>query len=414
MKRFTDEEMIKIAQRLENHHAVFYQLFEIGQPTFTNSIPTACVKFDEYGENVGFEISPKFWKTLKDNQKAFVIAHECLHVLLSHGKRMVNTENAKACNIAMDVVVNELLVNKFGFNRAEVDPKNEYIWRNKIFPKGTVEKSQSFEYYFNHLKKVAASKSGQNKLKGFGATVDDHSKMNGGNLPPDVLERLKRKLSNSEKETFKNAVDGADESTDNQAGSVAGQICEVMPAVPRRNNPKWRKLLIPWTKKKKDEEINEQWIRTNRRLANVDSSIFLPSEMEEQEAPDKKLASIFLFLDTSGSCQPIAKRFWAAYMSIPKDTFDIRLFCFDTKTYEVDPKKRKLFGFGGTRFEPIESRIQRETSGKKYPDAVWVFTDGEGSMVHPEKPDRWHWFLTGSYTRCIPKESKIYKLSQFE
>jgi predicted metal-dependent peptidase len=416
MKKLDNEEMLKIAQRLENYHAVFYQLFEMGNPIFTNSIPTACVKFDEYGSNVGFEISPKFWKTLHGEQKPFVVAHETLHVLLSHGMRMVNTKNAQACNIAMDVVVNELLVNKFGFNRVEVDPKNNYIWRNKIFPKGTVKKSQSFEYYYNHLKSLAASSSGKKKMKGFGSTVDDHSKMKGGSLPQDVIERLKKKLSKDEKEQFGKAVaDASEEKDSDKAGTVAGQLCEVMPEEPAKISFKWKKILLPWTKKHMSEEVNEQWIRTNRRLANVDSSIFLPSEMEEQEAPDKKLATIFLFLDTSGSCKPIAKRFWTAYRSIPKELFDVKLFCFDTQTYEVDPKKRELFGFGGTRFYPIESRVQLETKGKKYPDAVWVFTDGQGSSVSPEKPERWHWFLTDhDYRNCIPRKSKVYKLSDFE
>jgi hypothetical protein len=50
-----------------------------------------------------------------------------------------------------------------------------------------------------------------------------------------------------------------------------------------------------------------------------------------------------------------------------------------------------------------------------YPKAVFIISDGQGSFVTPEFPDRWHWFLTdrGSQ-RFISDESKVYKLRDFE
>ena len=54
-------------------------------------------------------------------------------------------------------------------------------------------------------------------------------------------------------------------------------------------------------------------------------------------------------------------------------------------------------------------------SGAAYPDAVWILTDGWGDEVFPEKPKRWHWFLTsGGYRGYIHKDSNVHVLSKFE
>jgi len=45
---------------------------------------------------------------------------------------------------------------------------------------------------------------------------------------------------------------------------------------------------------------------------------------------------------------------------------------------------------------------------------VFIFTDGYGDNVSPEKPERWHWFLDDhSSEHCIPKKSLTFKLNEF-
>jgi len=42
-------------------------------------------------------------------------------------------------------------------------------------------------------------------------------------------------------------------------------------------------------------------------------------------------------------------------------------------------------------------------------------TDGWGNDVKPEKPERWKWFMTDYHsTKNIPKQSEVYKLSDYE
>jgi hypothetical protein len=101
---------------------------------------------------------------------------------------------------------------------------------------------------------------------------------------------------------------------------------------------------------------------------------------------------------------------------LPPDLFDIHLFCFDTSVYETTLKSREIFGNGGTYFHIIEPGIQRYMMkyNKKYPEAVFLITDGYGDKVYPKYPERWHWFLTNSYKTYIPLSSKTYNLKDYE
>ncbi len=148
------------------------------------------------------------------------------------------------------------------------------------------------------------------------------------------------------------------------------------------------------------------------------NNFFLPTEME-YEGYEKDRIEVLFFQDTSGSCAHLAKRFFQAAASLPKERFDVRLCCFDTKVYETSLETRQLYGFGGTSFSVLEYWIQNAIASKKlkgYPKAIFVITDGYGDMVYPQagKEKNWHWFLSNHYTRCIPAACNIYMLKDFE
>jgi len=93
------------------------------------------------------------------------------------------------------------------------------------------------------------------------------------------------------------------------------------------------------------------------------------------------------------------------------------MHCFDTEIYETTLASGKLYGFGGTSFDIIEGYIQRKikyNDNLKYPDAVFIITDGYGNNVYPEIPKRWYWFLSTGYTSCIPKTCNTFALSNYE
>ena len=92
------------------------------------------------------------------------------------------------------------------------------------------------------------------------------------------------------------------------------------------------------------------------------------------------------------------------------------MFSFDHEVYDVDMKKGEVYGGGGTSFSILEDRIQKDIKiyGKKYPEAVFVMTDGYGDAIRPQFPKKWYWFLSYNYRDLTPKECNIHMLKDYE
>ena len=163
----------------------------------------------------------------------------------------------------------------------------------------------------------------------------------------------------------------------------------------------------------------EQWARTHRRFAAMEqnSGLMIPTEMEIEDMTwEENGICVWFFQDTSGSCYSFRDRFFTAAASLPPDKFDVRMFCFDTQCYETTLESKKLYGGGGTSFHIIEDKIQEVTTQEKipYPMAVFVVTDGYGDRVSPEKPENWYWFMSDNHRSCIPDESHVFMLKDYE
>lgn len=415
------DEFFEISRQLEIYHAVFYRFWEMGQPYFTNEVERAAVSFDpKTGKLIRFLFNKDFWDSLTPTKRLFIICHEALHIVLEHGKRAlgVGKQEQQAANIAMDVVINHSLVDKFGFKKDEIDPDNKYCWIESVFPNDdTIEKDKSFEYYYNRI-------DFSSNTIGIPSLVDDHSgfmDMEGEDIET-VISRLGEELSkdekNSIKDFIKNQLEDKKEKS-KQAGDKSGTSWVFMDTKVVPKKKKWETIIHKWAKPfmPKDFEPKEQWLRINRRWTNLSQDIILPSEMEVDEKEEEGKIDVFFFLDTSGSCAGLAGRFWEAAKSLPPSRFNKRLFCFDTKVYDVSESEGKLYGFGGTRFDIIENKIQEIVSVEKckYPLAVFIITDGYGNHVTPKVPKNWYWFLTEyGFKTYIHKESKLFSLKDFE
>ena len=410
-KPFRPSDIAAVAERLEDYHAVFSTIWKMGQPLLDTTIQTACVSFDEEGDLLNLHLNPKFWQSQTQKQNDFTIAHESLHVILSHGVRIKNTTNPEAANIAADIVVNETLVREFGFDRKEIDPKNRFCWGDKFFPKNwPAYQGETFEFYYNHLEKMNVGGIGFMLIEG----KDGHKGLVGAGDMKRMLDRVAKKLSDEERKELLDKL-GAKEGR--QAGNAAGGLVERMTKAFVRPKPKWESIVKTRLQRMLSDGTQEVWFTDmNRRLAAsglVD--VALPVEIEE-EAKSKVRARVYLFLDTSGSCHHLAQRFWNLAEGIPKKHFEVVPHCFDTKVYDIDLKVRQLYGFGGTAFSIIEQRIQRDVkNGARYPEAVFVITDGYGNSVRPEFPNRWHVLLTPQHDkRCFPSTVHFYDLKEFE
>lgn len=416
-------EYAEIAKEFERCNAIFQQFWEMGVPIFTDAIDTAEVRFDHEGNCVNFLFSKKFWDGLSYKQRAFIIAHECLHIVLNHGIRVrdTNVNDAAINNIAADIVVNHLLVDKLGMRREEVDPENKYCWIDTIFDaKEQVEHGRNMEYYINLLKSNSIDIGSQSLVDLHGGLTD----IPNGQIVSSIGEKLTEETKAAIGEQLSPFVEKGKYDYDNKvcghiAGTSPGSITQWMNTAPVAKKRKWETIIKNWAKSKikNDLKLEEQWLRVSRRISCLNQGIILPSEMELEDLTEEKdKIDVWFFLDTSGSCTGYSKRFWEAAKSLPTKRFNLYLFCFDTRVYETSLSSGKLYGFGGTSFEIIENYIVQyiEKNHKKYPDSVFIITDGCGDFVRPKMPNRWHWFLTENYTHCIPKESKIYKLSDFE
>ena len=354
-----------------------------------------------------------------------------------------------AVNRCLDVGVNHTLVDKFRHVRKQVDSAGKFCWLDTVFKGDTVVKSgQNYEYYLAYMRQKrkeqqekaakpgqdgkggqqgAEGESGQDPAKPgqTGKPINDHEgiksfgKPEEGDQPGDgqagdkqLEDFLKKALG---KEGLK---DLADKLGGQMAGTEAGNLRRIIEEMDVKPKRKWETVIRDWALQFREDKEVDQFILTNRRYAMMPrNKVFLPTE-GEIEASEKRRIEVWFFIDTSGSCHHLAPRLFSAAMSLPKDRFSVKLFCFDTKVYDVDPVKRELFGFGGTSFKCIETDIQRRLlyGEKNYPKAVFVLTDGESSdKIAPQFPKCWHWFLTPYSTRdYISAESTVWRLEDFE
>ena len=398
---------------LVHHHAVFYQFWRLVKPQYSEEIDTACVAFNNEGKCIDFLINKNYWDSVNNIRKEFIICHECMHVLNSHGKRIGKkfAEYGEQANCAMDIVVNESLVKFFGFDRAQIDPDDEYIWFDKIFKNNpSILKDNSFEYYLNKMLENNIQSPSSSSL------VNDHSRLD---IPDDLAQKIINQLSDEEAEVLKNIAQRAEQgkNKENQtAGSNAGQITKKLEKKPRVFKSKWETVIKKFQKSFGKDETNEShWIAKDRRIYNLNFNIFLPSEIEyEVRKTQKDKIKTYFFMDSSASCANLAQRFFDAAKSIDPNKFDVEYYCFDTQVYKVNIEKNRLFGFGGTSFRSVSDFIYKKKNVKPY---VWILTDGHGDYPNiPEaEENKWNWFLIkDGNRRYIPQKSKIYDLENFE
>ncbi len=411
-----EKDFKSIAKGLEKFHSIFKQIWEIGVPEFSESIERAAIAFNKKGKEIKFLFNPKFWNEIDDYTKEFVICHECLHVILNHGVRAKNIIGNKIqeqiTNIAQDIVINHMLIDNFNFDRHSICLSKDLCWIDTIFKENhtNIERDRSFEYYYGLLKKDENLYS-RNTLY---IILDDHSLL--GDFSEDSIS-FEEFLNETDKNDFVEKVKKFEESKISKKTNREGYIHNVTNIKTNRKR-KWESVIKNWAlKQSKDFEENEKWGFTNRRYMSIKTNAVIPGEFEEQKKQKSKI-DVFFFIDTSGSCIDLKDRFFSVAKSLPKDLFVTKFYSFDDKVYKVDINSNELRGGFGTSFRIIEEEIQKYLTNnpdKKYPNAVFIITDGYGDAVYPQKPKNWHWFLTEFGSKnLLPKESKIFQLKDFE
>lgn len=433
MHKISDHEFYTVLEKLEDKDLIFSKVAGLGKPVLREDIKTACVSFDSKGKTLNWCFNPTFWKNCSVYKRAFIIAHEMLHILLDHGHRMKGLD-LKISNIAADVAINEMLVRTFKFDRNLIEAVDDYCWVDTVFQPphfnpSLVSQNESFEYYYNLLmKKIEELSGNSSELADGQELVDEHEGFR--SISDKEAEELANKLDESLKKHDSTAVKKFREKISKKkdsksvplAGTAKGAMERMMDKFKGPRKPKWEKVIKNWERRAKEslEADVGTWMKIDRRYTEFykNDSVFVEGFMEEELPPKKSRILVYFIMDSSGSMSGYAERLWAAARSLDPKRFEIILKCHDTRVFDISIKESKLYGFGGTCFDIIEEDILKEMDKRKmpYPGAVFHLTDMYGNRVEPMFPKRWHVFYTGDgYGRNnYPKGVHFHSLADYE
>jgi predicted metal-dependent peptidase len=471
------KEFTEVIRFLDDNYAYFLtNVLRIGSPKWTNAIPTACVTLtgkpikmqaqEEENENFEFWFNPEFWDSpgVGDNveQRAFIVAHETMHIVLNHLKLVNSYINRKRykelvekmrtegnlterqdiidsiklqqiqqkLNIAMDCVINDYLVHS-GFTPWSNCCRGEkYIGEDAAF--------LTVRDVYERLPEIPWDESNAiqiGKSDGRGGNVmDSHDWL----FDPNMAEKIADAIEKMNKEAAKGGLpqdlkDKKEEEAGNeteeqkklresmQAGSEAGNI-QSFKAI-NGLEMAWVKLL-----KQLDPNIFKEaaigpppkavWHKRPRKLgARAFQEVNLPAfdgKDPKREKHVKEKPAIVMALDYSGSIGAgDADRFATLCCSIPRDR--IKLFCctFTTQYTVFDPENPHGGGIGGTDFDAItafiEDKVRPELNGA-YPKSVVVITDGQAPMRDvptDQEGAAWLWLLSPDRSHGYPASHDI-------
>lgn len=496
-------DLFEFAKDLSGHHTLFYKILELGNPIYSDAVKTAGVSYNSKNGSIDFLLAKDWFESLNRSSQLFTLSHEAMHILFEHPRRTLELKlDPDLSNIAQDIVINELLVAEYGFNKAGLNFSFTPCFIDTVFKpeeiaRFKINNNMTFIDYYNILKELqpemppgrmdslstldahssdqppestSGSSAGNqpeqtpdpeggqsadnNDLEGDSNDSknsqdnkgqDDHggldtdyevdgldniktkknksqseSRLGTDNIPEEILKDLIASCQHSLTKEESASTDKIMESlVGRQAGSGFGSWLDVsISDVPE--NTTWQDLVkkqIASFIKRAETEI-DSFARQKRNFSMLDRKFMIPgSDYEEKPKPEKY--NLYFYLDVSGSCLSYKDEFFTLAKTIPTKYFNLRLFSFDDRVKELDINKPVVYGGGGTSFDIIEENIQEYKNSnnpqyKKYPDAVFVLTDGAGNYVSPEKPKNWTWLLTDNYKRYIPTDSKTIQLNEFK
>jgi len=422
MKLLSRDELLKISSSLEDYHKIFYVFWEMAAVFFSEKIPTAAIRFDEKGGGKPLMmLNEEFWNRHNLREKLFITCHECAHVLLDHGVRNgmhIKGATPELVNKAQDITINHMIVDLFNYDREDLREWKKYCWIETCFTNPhLIKRNENFIYYLEMLIADPKSKEGDGPV-----TLDEHGDPgNETEVEKKTREALAKEIAKDldpkDLEDLIKALPGGE-------GAEAGTMRGIYETILTEKSKKLKlnfKVLIKKLKRTRVKYVDkdaETFVREDRRFDDVMSrpDVSLPGTSTVQ-GPKKDRLLTALFMDVSGSCMEHFPKFQqiAEAFDAERDTFDLRLFIFDTTVTEVHPSIPFRIG-GGTYFHIIEQQVlELEREYHRYPDCVIVVTDGEGTDVKPKGPTKWIWLLTPpARKQNIPLSSKSWLISQVE
>jgi len=398
-----------------------------------DDVPTACTNGDKIWVDV------LFYAKLDPEERLFVLAHECWHVILRHFLRRMN-RNPELMNWATDLEIHFLLT-KEGLKAPFVLPhKSEWseLSAEEIYDRllQQAKKGQALgsgkeltEEEKKNARKMTISSDELGKgdkpsdfegngSGGSGEFGDEEGKSAIGNIPKDwnqgkESKNLKgaKKGKGFDSHNKKEDPDSKDDDPKEIEDRVCGKIKAAADFTRKRNRGTLPAHLqgivddlpkneIPWQQVLRQfvtQTIggNRQWLPPNRR--HVWKGMYLQSTRQQQFRG-------VVALDTSGSCISDLSKFFAELVgllnSFGKYELDV-IYCdaeiqkVEHYSDDVNPptnKTWKMYGGGGTDHNPVFKWIEKNCI--EPPNCVICLTDGYTST--PERPPEYPvlWVLT--------------------
>ena len=411
----------EISAELQTHYFAFAKFWERAGFVFDDKAKSISLTTDKVTKEIVLRINPKFWDDSSIQEKVFAVCHEAAHLVYGHHWRILNLKNQEIANIAADLVVNETLKNDFVVNFDEFLIKPCFL--ESYLPDAPT--NETLEYYYEKLLEEQpnqANDSNDNKSKDKESDQNSDDDSDAENNSSSGNEKSEQQsgsdnLSELDLSAVEEIANSLDEGEKKEVVKMAGDgegnaFIDLATKKKIKRKKKWETVIKKWTEKcLSDFAEAPNWTKEHKRASLLMKDCLLPFDDEDEEMQKNRIDLVF-FMDTSGSCISLADRFFKAAASLDPKKFNIKLFCFDTRIYEVSLKNPKAMGGGGTYFDILEKHLQKM---EKYPSAVFMITDGFGDNIKPEYPNRWHVFLTrdGS-TRCFPSGTNFHALSDFE
>lgn len=315
-----------------------------------------------YTDGLNKRYGREFMAKLSDEEIAGVVLHETLHVMLKHIPRHKDLmkENGRLANIAMDYVVNDIIMNIQDKKLCKLPADCFY---DPMFHDWSVRR------VYEYLKKEQEQGKGGGRPQ---ESFDEHS---------DEL------VASAGAEEIKSISDKVDEAI-HQGGTLAGRFGVKIPRVIQdlmKPEIDWREVLQDfWTAHVRGAD-EYTWRKFNKR--RVADDIYLPSAINET------IGEVILAIDTSGSISnkdiaKVASRIQELCDTLPPER--IRILWWDTEVhgeqtfegnYSEIVRMLKPMGGGGTKASCVSDYIVKNNLNA---DCMVMFTDG-----HVEDPVKW-------------------------
>ena len=337
---------------------------------FDSKIPTACA------EKWRIRINPEFFMQFTPEQGAFILLHEVLHVAFRHLTmyKHLSKENPSLANVAMDYVINTMLVDLQAGSDKKVIAFPMLDGQPCGIPHEPRFRGWSTEQVYRELLKEAQANdnSGQGDA-GHGEPMDEHVMSSGD----DSDDGDGSALTDKEIEAIVDQALREGEEVVKRMGEGSGGAARALQSM--LTPPKdWRELLREFLTMTVRGGDDTTWARPHRTL--LATGVYLPS------AEDRTIDTLAVVFDTSGSTfyssdlQVFGKELTALIKEIaPRRTLVLHT---DTSVNLVqefndgqfDLSELKPTGSGGTNL-PVAFRWLREND--VLPQACVVLTDGE-------------------------------------